>query len=362
MNHNLKFELKNKDWGEFYLQSIFNPTKGDQNKMSSLLDGNIPLISAKNGSNGLKGLVSKNNKKIFPKFTLSLNNDGDGGAGFCYFQPFDYLLDSHVTSLASKQPISKECLLFISRCITNQRDKFGHGYAINSNRLTAFKIMLPITKKGLPDFNFMEKFIKQKEAEKKEKYYQFLKGKIEKLKNYKEVESLEQKEWNEFFIEQIAEIISGKDIYEKERIKGKTPYITSTANKNGIGYFVGNDNKTLESNCLSVNRNGSVGYSFYHPYNALFSNDCRKLRLHKANNYCGIFISHQISIQREKYGYGYKMGTARLKRQRIMLPIDKSGLPDYEYMENYIKKIEYQKLKKYLEKVEMNVLKACSIQ
>lgn len=79
--------------------------------------------------------------------------------------------------------------------------------------------------------------------------------------------SLDSRNWDAFFIEDVAEILSGRDIYERERLDGLIPYITATANNNGIGYFVANSNETLESNCLSVNRNGSVGYCFYHPYN-----------------------------------------------------------------------------------------------
>ena len=44
--------------------------------------------------------------------------------------------------------------------------------------------------------------------------------------------------WKEFFIEDICEIKSGKDIYERERIEGVTPYVTATANNNGIGYLI----------------------------------------------------------------------------------------------------------------------------
>ena len=94
----------------------------------------------------------------------------------------------------------------------------------------------------------------------------------------KEVYKLTDREWKDFFIEEVADILSGRDIYERERIKGDIPYITATANNNGIGYFVNNSNDTLEDNCLSVNRNGSVGYCFFHPYKALFGNDTRKLR------------------------------------------------------------------------------------
>lgn len=165
--------IDKKEWIEFYIQDIFKPTKGDQNKMSSLLKGDIPLISAKNGNNGSKAFVSLNNKKMYPKESLTLNNDGDGGAGFSFYQPFDYLLDSHVTSLSPINKMSKYSLLFISRCITKQRNRFGHGYAINNNRLKAFKIMLPIDSKGKPDFPFMENFMKQLEYKKLSEYLEF---------------------------------------------------------------------------------------------------------------------------------------------------------------------------------------------
>ena len=163
--------------------------------------------------------------------------------------------------------------------------------------------------------------------------------------------SLESKNWDAFFIEDVAEIISGRDIYEKERIDGLVPYITATANNNGIGYFVANNNETLESGCLSVNRNGSVGYCFYHPYQALYGNDTRKLRPKKNNRYISLFISMCITKQREKYGYGYKMGTGRLKRQRILLPVDPNNNPNWAFMEAYMKQKEQQILKPTIEKL-----------
>ena len=38
------------------------------------------------------------------------------------------------------------------------------------------------------------------------------------------------------------------------------------------------------------------------------------------------------------------MGTARLKRQKIFLPVDNNGKPDYSYMKNYM---QIQEIKKY---------------
>lgn len=55
-----------------------------------------------------------------------------------------------------------------------------------------------------------------------------------------------------------------------------------------------------------------------------------------------------ITNQREKYGYGYKMGTGRLKRQRILLPVNNIGQPDWEFMEEYMRQIESRKILDYL--------------
>ncbi|MGX3095659.1 restriction endonuclease subunit S [Ursidibacter sp. B-7004-1] len=161
-------------------------------------------------------------------------------------------------------------------------------------------------------------------------------------------QNLNKVKWSVFEIEDICEILSGQDIYERERIDGNTPYITATANQNGIGYFVANSNVTLEENCISVNRNGSVGYAFFHPYPALFGNDTRKLRPKFSDKYVSLFITKCIEKQRIKYGYGYKMGTARLKKQKILLPITTAQQPDWAYMSNYMQQIELQQIMNYL--------------
>ena len=154
------------------------------------------------------------------------------------------------------------------------------------------------------------------------------------------------KEWGEFFLEDIGEIKSGKDITKVNMVKGNTPYVSSSSQNNGVSAYVGNTNETLESNCISINRNGSIGYAFYHPYVALFSNDCRKFKIIK-NKYISLFISNQIKAQKEKYNYGYKMGTGRIKRQKILLPITDNGKPDYKFMSDYMEYVENELLKKY---------------
>lgn len=129
--------------------------------MAELTAGKIPLVSARNVNNGYKGFVSGNpHKATFKGNCLTINNDGDGGAGIAYYQPCDMLLDTHVTALYPKQEISYEALLFISACVTAQREKFGHGYSLNNARLSVLRIMLPSTDDGNPDYVYMEQYTK----------------------------------------------------------------------------------------------------------------------------------------------------------------------------------------------------------
>jgi hypothetical protein len=143
-------------------------------KHTSIKAGSIPLVSAKKSDNGYKDFAVQS-KKMYNGNSLTLNNDGDGGAGISYFQPTDYLLDSHVTALYPRINLNKYALLYISRSITAQRDKFGHGYSINNQRLKVFKLMLPINEKGEPDYLYMENYMKVLESVKLNQYLDFKK-------------------------------------------------------------------------------------------------------------------------------------------------------------------------------------------
>ena len=171
--------LENKEWKDFLLTDLFLFEKGNQNNMNSLNLGNIPLISAKKINNGYKSFVSVNSKKLFKGNCISLNNDGDGGAGLAYYQPSKMAVDSHVSILYQKEILEKNCLIFLSKCISQQANRFGHGHSINNERLKMFKVVLPITSHGKPDYAYMEQYTKNLMLK---KYYEYLNYKFQKSK------------------------------------------------------------------------------------------------------------------------------------------------------------------------------------
>ena len=313
-------------------------------KTTSIVSSNstYDVVGATSKNNGNVGFCNQNDL-LTDGNCICLIKTGEGSVGEAVYKFGKFIPSNNIAVIRSKH-LNKYIGLYIVTAINKNADRYNYGYIRNEKRILKEKIMLPVDSKGEPDYKFMEDYIKEREAKLKDQYKKHIESLVQNI--HKEVKT--ERKWEDFFIEEIATINSGRDIYERERILGDIPYITSTAQNNGIGYLVSNNNETIESNCLSVNRNGSVGYCFYHPYKALYSNDCRKLRLKNNSKYVGLFISNVITAQKSKYGYGYKMGTGRLKRQKIMLPVNSKGEPDYKFMEDYMKYLEQKKLLEYL--------------
>lgn len=347
-----RMQLTDREWKEFNLISsqmfYLDEVKTVKSTSEAIASEKYDVVGATSKNNGNVGFLGESYKKLLCEGNcICLIKTGQGSVGDAVYKSNCFIPSNNVCLIRSKW-LNKYNGMFIVAEINKQSDRYSYGYIRNNQRIAKEKVMLPVDTAGKPDYAFMEEYVKDQVNKKKKEYLDYAKKTVAKLE-YKEIPSLEEKEWGEFFISDICNIESGQDIYDAERIIGKTPYITSTASNNGIKYFVDNSNKTLEAGAISVNRNGSVGYCFYHKYNALYSNDCRKLRLIIGNNeYISIFITNRITQQREKYNYGYKMGTGRLKRQKILLPVNESGQPDYAYMEQYVKNIMNTQLNKYL--------------
>ena len=157
-------ELDEVRWGEFLISDYFdvNKEKGSESNMDSLAEGNLPLISARKFGNGLKGFVETEPRKVKSSNVITWNKDGDGGAGLAYYQEFKFAVDSHVFVLYAKFPANKYNQLFIVTLLSKYKAIFNHGRANSLSRYKAEKIMLPI-KDGMPDFVFMEQYMKRME-------------------------------------------------------------------------------------------------------------------------------------------------------------------------------------------------------
>jgi hypothetical protein len=95
-----------------------------------------------------------------------------------------------------------------------------------------------------------------------------------------------------------------------------------------------------------------VGATFYQPFSFVASDHITKLSNTEYTKYIYLFISIIISRFGEKYSFNREINDDRIKKEKIMLPINSNGEPDYEYMEKYMRKKEQDSLNRYLKYLE----------
>jgi len=350
----MNLDLKNKEWKEFLICDEFdvkNSKAYHKTNLKETVRNGISYVTRTNLNNGVESIVKKQDFKINKPNTIAF---GAENATF-FYQPNEYITGNKMYFIQN-QRINRHSGLFLQLALNKSIENcgFGYGKGLTGTRVQKRYISLPVNEKGEPDFEFMEAFMKQKEQEKYQEYNNYIIKRIKALKDFKTVEPIEEKEFLEFEIEKLFEVKSGKRLTKADMKKGNKPFIGATDSNNGITAFVSNTNTSEDSNVLGVNYNGSVVENFYHPYKAIFSDDVKRLSFKEIedNKHLFLFVKTQILKQKAKYQYGYKFNGTRMNRQKIMLPVNDQNEPDYDYMENYMKQLEYKKLNEYLRKKE----------
>lgn len=157
--------------------------------------------------------------------------------------------------------------------------------------------------------------------------------------------SLRDRNWLPFSIGKLftvsRPIARSKDDYEE----GDIPFIASGSTDNGVAkYCKPKAEEILDSSgCITVSP--VDGSCFYQPVSFLGrgggGSSIMLLRNEAINCYNGIFIARMLNqTLGSKYTYG-RMGNAKtIIREQVLLPINESGSPDWQFMEDYIRERE----------------------
>lgn len=162
---------------------------------------------------------------------------------------------------------------------------------------------------------------------------------------------LAEKQWKAFFVVDIFDTIQrGKRLKTADHLAGNTPYVSSSALNNGVDDFVSNEKGVRKfSDCLSLANSGSVGSSFYEPFEFVASDHITHLKSKDLNKYHYLFLSTMVGRLSQKYNFNREINDKRISREIIFLPVTDNDEPDYEYMEQYGKQLMLQKYRQYLD-------------
>lgn len=339
--------LNDRKWKEFRIDNLFKQERGKESAPNQIVTkGTIPIINEIQNNNGLSTFGYGKHLLKGNAITVSVNF-----AQNVFYQKEPFYASVNILVLYSEK-LNKYVGEFFVSCIRIANSKYNYAYKTSKERLNATKVFLPINSKGEPDYKFMEEYIKEREEKLKQRYREHVENRVKKLFDTINL----KKEWTAYKIEDVFNILSGKRLTQAEMISGDMPFVSAAAINNGITSFIGNNNSSLDKNVLGVNYdgNGGMAISFFHPYSCLFSDSVKRFHLknYTDNKYTLLFLKQTILKQREKYVYGYKFNETRMKKQKIMLPINSKGEPDYKYMEDYMKYLEQKKLLEYLEYIK----------
>lgn len=147
--------------------------------------------------------------------------------------------------------------------------------------------------------------------------------------------------WNEFTLETLFTIVKGSRLTKKDMIEGNINYIGATAFNNGITNHIGNNEHIHPAGTLTVTYNGSIGQTFYQEKDFWATDDVNVLYpKFTINKYIALFIAPLIKAVGKNYEYTDKWQIEDMKKSKIYLPVDENNLPDFDFMESYMKEKE----------------------
>lgn len=347
----MSVNLADAEWHEFFIEDIAEIKSGVRLTKADMTTGVKPFIGSTDSNNGITNFVSDSNRSEDSN-VLGVNYNGSVVENF--YHPYTAIFSDDVKRLSLKNVAgNKYHYLSLKNSILKQKSKYQYSYKFNEKRLSRQKVMLPLGDGGLPNWQLMESYTKAFMEKKKAKYIDFCRKELVKFKP-KKIEPFEDKEWHEFFLKDIFKFVQrGKRLTKANQTEGKHPYVSSTASNNGVDNFIGNEEGVrIFSSCLTIANSGSVGSSFYHPYKFVASDHVTHLQNDNFDRHIYLFIATLTNRLSNKYNFNREINDKRISRDKVMLPINDDGEPDFEYMGQYMMYLEYQKRNQYLDYIQ----------
>ena len=193
------------------------------------------------------------------------------------------------------------------------------------------------TKAGQIDFDFMESFIAELEAERIAELEAYLK--VSGLDNYelsdeelKALRNYDSLEWKEFNLEKLfGKSTRGKRLRSLDRISGDLPFVTAGETNTGISAYISNEVEIFKANTVTIDMFGSAKYRNY-DYGA--DDHIAVVHTEKLNKFASLFTTaaiHKASYS-GKFSYDKNFYAKDADELVIALPVDCQGVIQYDYM------------------------------
>lgn len=221
------------------------------------------------------------------------------------------------------------------------------------------KIKLPINSDGEIDFEFMESFVAELEAERVAELEAYLAA--ASLKDYEltadELSALSKFEnynWGEFRIGDLFEKLNlsfrkskfnkDNDVSKIKNSEFSIPLVNAKDGDNGIMYYGRPQDFETATMTIDIVNDGAVSTGNVYPQpqetGVLYNAYLIKSKFTASKSLLYFFATAIQKSIKLKFSYELKASWERVKNENIKLPITASGEIDFEFMNNFIKAIE----------------------
>ena len=313
----------------------------DANKVEVKETGLYPYVVRMSYDNGQKGFIDEDNKFLNDGNTISFGQD----TATMFYQEKPYFTGDKIKILRSKLArFTKSNAQFFLVSMRRAFSSFSWGSSSYSvNVIKEQKIKLP-TKNGEIDFDFMERFVAELEAQRVAELEAYLTA--TGLKDYeltaaeqKALDDFEKLQWSTFNLEELfGKSTRGKRLKGDDRIAGDLPFVTAGEADEGISAFISNKVEIFEANTTTIDMFGSAKYRNYR-YGA--DDHVAVVHTEKLSKLAAIFTTSAIhkASHTGKFDYSRNFYAKDADELDISLPVC-NGKPDYPAMELVISAIQ----------------------
>ena len=351
MNASLNARLESVKWGEYRIGDLFEristiklPYKAEDLPESPIGQYVLPCLTSSFNNQGLNYYAPREDATIL-KDVISIPSNSD--VYRAYFQPREFTVLSDAYAIRWRNgEITEKQYLFMTMCINKVTDLKIYSY---KNKLGGWnvvqnkRISLPQMNDEI-DFDFMESFIAELEAERVAELSAYLS--VSGLDNYelsKEEENalknFGQLKWKKYNLSELyGKSTRGKRLKGEDRISGSLPFVTAGEAEQGVSAFISNEVEVFEKNTTTIDMFGSAKYRSYQ-YGA--DDHVAVVHTEDVPMKASIFVTAAIhkAAHTGQFDYGHNFYAKDADALNIMLPADEES-PDYKAMETLISALQ----------------------
>ena len=324
----------------------------DANKVNIIENGRYPYVVRTSSNNGQKGFLDENESFLNAENTISFGQD----TATIFYQEKPYFTGDKIKVLVPKvYKFNKKNAQFFLASMNIAFSKFSWGSSrFNVDVLKEQVIMLP-TKCDSIDFEFMESFIEELEAERIEELEA---ERIEELEAYLSVSGLKDTqltadelsvvndliskniEFKPFCYDVIFDkIVQGRRLKKDDQIAGDIPFVMAGVTNTGVVGYISNPVASFPKNSITID---IFGNAFYRNYDFGAGDDTGVYWSEKSDYSKEIMLFLTCSMGKSienKFSYGKKLRSSQSFKFKMQLPV-KNEQPDYELMSTLISAIQ----------------------